>query len=109
MEYGQHSGKMQILPQYTEKGPKTDKKNFRPISIPSTLSKICAAIIHDRLIGHLSENNIISEKQGDSETNQLLYLNHKIRLAWTKGLVSHTVFCFISVQPLTVYGTTASI
>ena len=90
-----------ITPIYKKKGPKTDKKNFRPISILSTLSKICEAIIHDRLLGHLSENNLISERQGaylkgDSTTNQLLYLNHKIRLAWTKGLIAHTVFLDIS-------------
>ena len=62
--------------------------------------KICEAIIHDRLLSHLSENNIISDRQeaylkGES-TNQVLYLNNKIRLAWTKGLIAHTVFLDIS-------------
>ena len=101
MEYGQHSGKLRIFPQYTNMGPKTDKIFFKTISILSNRSKICEAVIPDRLLGHLSENNIISGRQraylkGDSTTNQLLYLNHKIKLAWTKGLITHTVFFGIS-------------
>ena len=86
-------------PNIQKEGTQKRQKNLRPISILSTLSKICEAIIHDRLVSHLSENNIISDGaylEGDSTTNQLLYLNHKIRLAWIKGLIAHTVFLDIS-------------
>ena len=48
---------------YKRSGPKTDKSNFRPISILPTLSKICESVMHDRLLKHCMENNIISDKQ----------------------------------------------
>ena len=61
---------------YKRVGPKTDKSNFRPISILPTLSKICESVMHDRLLKHCLENNIISDKQaaylkGDSTVSQL--------------------------------------
>ena len=35
---------------YKRSGPKTDKSNYRPISILPTVSKICESVIHDRMI-----------------------------------------------------------
>ena len=69
---------------YKRSGPKTDKSSFRPISILPTLSKICESVMHDRLLKHCMENNIISDKQaaylkGDSTVSQLLYMVHNIR------------------------------
>ena len=65
-------------------GPKISKESFRPISLLATLSKVCESIIHERLLNHFTEHNIISDKQaaylkGDSTINQLLYLTHSIR------------------------------
>ena len=82
---------------YKHKGLKNDKVNYRPISLLPTLSKMCESIIHHRLLGHCSENNIISYRQaayikGDSTVSQLLYLVHKIKLAWTGKKVTHGVF-----------------
>ena len=79
----------------------TDKSNWRPISILPTLSKICESIIHHRLLGHLLDNQIITEKQAaylpkDSTTNQLLYIIHQIKLSWTKKKISHACFLDIS-------------
>ena len=52
--------------------------------------------MHERLMGHCLENNIISDRQaaylrGDSTVSQLLYIVHHIRLNWgqrkiTQGL-----------------------
>ena len=82
---------------YKRKGSKNDKKNFRPISLLPTTSKICEAILHQRLLTHCTENNVITERQaaylkGDSTTHQLLYLVHKIKLSWTKQSCTRAVF-----------------
>ena len=62
---------------FKQKGPKTNKANYRPISLLPTVSKICETVIHHRLLSHCTENNVISSKQaayikGDSTVNQLL-------------------------------------
>ena len=82
---------------FKNKGLRSDKTNYRPISLLPTLSKICESIIHKRLLDHCTENNIICSKQaaylkGDSTVSQLLYLVHKIRTQWTKGNITHGVF-----------------
>ena len=63
---------------------KTEKSNFSPISILPTLSKICDSVIHDRMLRHCTENNVMTDKQaaylkGDSTVSQLLYIVHNIR------------------------------
>ena len=76
-----------ITPIYKRSGPKTDKTNFRPISLLPTVSKICESVLHDRLFKHCLESDIISRKQaaylkGDSTVSQLLYIVHNIRKNW---------------------------
>ena len=83
------------------KGLKSDKNMYRPLSLLPTLSKICEAIIHNDLLRHCQENNVISTKQaaylkGDSTINQLIYILHKIRLSWTKGCITHGIFLDVS-------------
>jgi hypothetical protein len=46
-----------------KKGSKTDSKNYRPISLLPTLSKLLERIIKDRLVRHLYLNKILSERQ----------------------------------------------
>ena len=53
--------------------------------------------MHSRLLTHFTDNHIISDKQaaylkGDSTTNQLIYLVHTIRQAWSQGKVTQGVF-----------------
>jgi hypothetical protein len=60
---------------YKRSGPKTDKSNFRPISILPTISKICESVLHDRILKHCIENSVITDKQaaylkGDSTVSQ---------------------------------------
>ena len=86
---------------YKKSGPKTDKSNFRPISLLPTLSKICESVMHDRLFKHCIENDLISHKQaaylkGDSTVSQLLYIVHNIRKAWTENKLMHGVFLDVS-------------
>ena len=90
-----------IKPIWKGKGSKTEKSNFRPISILPTLSKCAEAVMHKRIIDHLTENNIISDKQaaylrGDSTTLQLSFITHKIRQAWAEGKIAHG--CFLDVS-----------
>jgi hypothetical protein len=90
-----------VTPVYKRKGPRTDKINYRPISILPTLSKICESVIHDRLCTHLLENNIITDKQaayltGDSTAQQLLYLTHKIKEAWANNQIVQAIFLDVS-------------
>ena len=77
---------------WKNKGLKSSKLFYRPISLLPTLSKILESMIHNRLLSHIMENNIISERQaaylkGDSTTQQLLYIVHQIRMTWQSGKV----------------------
>jgi hypothetical protein len=90
-----------ITPVFKQKGSNSEKKNYRPISILATLSKLCESIVHNRLIDHLTCNNIISKYQaaylpGDSTAQQLLYMIHKIKGAWSMGKVAQA--CFLDVS-----------
>ena len=82
---------------YKRAGPKTCKTSFRPISILPSLSKIFESVMHDRLIKHCIENDIITEKQaaylkGDSTVSQLLYIVHGIRKNWTNQKIIQGLF-----------------
>ena len=86
---------------YKRSGPKTDKSNFRPISLLPTLSKVSESVMHDRLLKHCIENDIISHKQaaylkGDSTVSQLLYIVHKIRINWAYNKITHGLFLDVS-------------
>ena len=86
---------------YKRSGPKTDKSSFRPISILPTLSKICESVIHDRMLKHCLENDIITDKQaaylkGDSTVSQLLYIVHNIRKSWGEKKVTQGLFLDVS-------------
>ena len=90
-----------ITPVFKKKGARTDKSNWRPISILPTLSKICEAVIHQRILGHLLQNDIITERQAaylpnDSTANQLLYIVHHIKTSWGKKNISQACFLDIS-------------
>ena len=78
-----------ITPILKKAGLKSDKINYRPISLLPTLSKICESIIHQRLLSHCEE---FSYLKGDSTINQLLTLIHKIRKSWSCKYVTCTVF-----------------
>ena len=90
-----------VTPVYKRNGPKNDKNNFRPISILPTLSKVCESVIHERLLTHCIENDVISHRQaaylkGDSTMSQLLYIQHQIRLSWGKSHITQAAFLDIS-------------
>jgi hypothetical protein len=82
---------------WKQKGLKSSKLFYRPICLLPTLSKVCESVIHNRLLSHITENNLVSDRQaaylkGDSTTNQLLYIVHLIRSAWSTANVAHGIF-----------------
>ena len=86
-----------------KKGDKQLIKNYRPISLLPICGKILEKIIFKNLYSYLHTNNLITKnqsgfRQGDSTTNQLLYLLDEIHQAFdsTKSLEVRTVFLDIS-------------
>ena len=80
---------------------KSDKINYRPISILPTLSKIAESVIHKRLLDHLISNKIITKFQAayipsDSTAQQLLSMIHQIKLAMASNKIAHGVFLDVS-------------
>ena len=55
--------KTTIVKPILKKGNKKDVKNYRPISLTSTFSKIFETIICDRIRKHLAYNDVISRSQ----------------------------------------------
>ena len=80
---------------------KSDKSNYRPISILPTLSKICESIIHKRLLDHLLSNKLITKYQAayipsDSTAQQLITMIHQIKMAMSSNKIAHGVFLDVS-------------
>ena len=50
--------KANIVPIY-KGGNKEDPTNYRPVSLTSTIAKICEKIIKNKWVKHLEENNIL--------------------------------------------------
>jgi hypothetical protein len=70
-----------------KKGLKTKVENYRPISLTCVICKILESIIRDKLVKHMKDNNLFSDRQygfikGRSTVSQLL----KIMDKWTDYL-----------------------
>ena len=66
-----------------KKSTKTDPKNFRPISLPSIVSKIFEKVIYDQTMEYITDNNILFKYQSGFRKNHstdtsLSYLTDKI-------------------------------
>ena len=90
-----------VTPIYKQKGSSSDPTNYRPISLPPTLSKILEKLVFNRIYFHLSENNLLTEKQsgyrrGHSTHIQLLYLTHKLYFALNENKNFTAIFLDIS-------------
>ena len=63
-----------------KKGSKNDALNYRPISLTSAICRLLEIIIKTKILNHLYQNNLVSDKQhgflpGRSITTQLISLN----------------------------------
>ena len=72
-----------VTPIFKQKGSRSDPTNYRPISLLPNLSKILEKLVFNKIYEHLSENNLLTEKQsgyrpGHSTHIQLLYLTHQL-------------------------------
>ena len=90
-----------VTPVYEQKGPSSDPTNYRPISLLPTLSKILEKLIFNKIYDHLSENNLLTEKQsgyrpGHSTHLQLLYLTHQMYSALNDNKNFTAIFLDIS-------------
>ena len=86
---------------YKRSGVKSDKNNWRPISLLPTLSKVAESVMHRRLLSHFTDHSVISERQaaylkGDSTIQQLIYIVHIIRTTWTRKAIMQGVFLDVS-------------
>ena len=82
-------------------GLKSSKSSWRPITLLPTLSKLAESVLHKRLLDHFLEHNVISHRQaaylkGDSTIQQVLYIVHMIRTAWSKKAIMQGVFLDVS-------------
>jgi hypothetical protein len=85
----------------SKKGAKTDTNNYRPVSLPSCVSKILERIVFKYLYNFLRDNGLLSPHQsgfqhGDSTVNQLSFLYHTLCEALDRKKDVHIVFCDIS-------------
>ena len=75
-----------------KKGSKTVHKNYRPISLPTLVSKIIDKVIHDQTESFLDKNNIYRFIQSGFRTFfplihvYLSYLNNKTATGFESGL-----------------------
>ena len=69
-----------VTPIY-KKGSSNDPKNYRPISLTSSICRVLERIIHSHISSHLLNNNIISPEQHgfvkdrSTQTQQIAYLD----------------------------------
>ena len=90
-----------MLRQFLKKDDPTDCKNYRPISLLSTLGKVMEKIVHKHVFNFFSANNVITSLQsgfvpGDSTANQLVDIYNTFSKALDDGLEVKAVFCDIS-------------
>ena len=79
-----------VTPVFKKDDP-TDCKNYRPISLLSTLGKVMEKIVHKHVFNFFSANNVITSLQsgfvtGDSTANQLVDIYNTFSKALDDGL-----------------------
>ena len=80
-----------------KQGDKTDKDNYRPISILPTVSKVIERAVHSQLYGYLDSNNLLAVNQfgfrrARSTALALTQFTDEVLSNMDKGLVSGVVF-----------------
>ena len=84
-----------------KKENRSDKTNYRPISLLSSSSKILEKIVYKRLYEYLIDNNLLIEQNSgfkwkDSTVNQLLKIVHQIYQDINSGKDTCLVFLDVS-------------
>lgn len=89
-----------VTPVFKKDDP-SDYRNYRPISLLSTVGKVLERIIHKHTYNFFIANNVISSLQsgfvmGDSTVNQLTDIYNTFCRALDNGLEVRAIFCDIS-------------
>ena len=90
-----------VLPIFKKKGSSSDPTNYRPISLLPCLSKILEKIVFKRIYQHVTENDILSERQSGYRPKhnteiQLIYLINNIFKALDEGQDFSVIYLDIS-------------
>ena len=90
-----------VTPLYKNKGRKADKKNYRPISLLSSVGKIMERVVYNSIFKFLIENDLLSKYQGAylpnaSTETQVLEIYHKILEALDAGKEIRFLFLDVS-------------
>ena len=59
-----------VVPIFKNSGSESETKNYRPVSLLPTLSKVLERIIYNRLFHHLVKNKILSSAQYGFQPNR---------------------------------------
>ena len=89
-----------VTPVFKKDDP-SDCKNYRPISLLSTLGKVMEIIVHKHVFNFLNANSVITSLQsgfvpGDSTVNQLVAICNTFSKALDDGLEVKAFLCDIS-------------
>ena len=90
-----------VTPIFKNSGSPSDFRQYRPISLLSCLSKILERLVFSSIYSHLTDNNLLSDRQsgyrsGHSTQLQLMYLNHNLYKQLDEGRDMTAVFLDIS-------------
>ena len=70
-----------------KKGDRTEPSNYRPVSLTSQVCKVMETLIRDKIVEHLTENNLLSEAQHGFRRGRSCLTNLLESLeAWTEIL-----------------------
>ena len=84
-----------------KKGSRQCKSNYSPISLLPIFGKLFKKLLFDSMYNHLCTNGLISDQQsgfrpGDSTTNQLLSITHKIYTGFEESPSRETRAVFLN-------------
>ena len=93
--------KMGLVVPIFKKGDKSNCKNYRPISLTSTFSRLFESILYDKITYYLLEHSLISSSQfgflpGRSSCQQLLVCVHEWLLSVCKGMSVNVIYTDIA-------------
>ena len=80
-----------------EANDRTDPHNYRPISVLSTVSKVCERVVYDQLYAYLTENALLTKCQSGfrslhSTVTALLDVTNEWYLNIDRGMTKSVVF-----------------
>ncbi len=93
--------KIGIIVPLHKKDKKDNPNNYRPVTLLSTISKICEKVIFDRMFDHIDSHNLLYEQQsgfikGHSTHDQLLAIVHYLHENIESGKSVKAVFLDIT-------------